>query len=81
MGVTYVSLCVRESHVCVLAYSKVHFKLVFIPFLIEEELVLTRRFTSEKAMATHSSALTWRIPWTGEPGRLLFMGSHRVGHN
>ena len=35
----------------------------------------------EKEMATHSSALAWRIPGTGEPGRLPSMGSHRVGHN
>ena len=35
----------------------------------------------EKAMATHSSTLTWRIPWTEEPGRLQSMGSLRVGHN
>ena len=32
-------------------------------------------------MATHSSILAWRIPWTEEPGGLLSMGSHRVGHN
>ena len=32
-------------------------------------------------MATHSSVLAWRIPGTGEPGGLTFMGSHRVGHN
>ena len=32
-------------------------------------------------MATHSSVLAWRIPGTGEPGRLLAMGSHRVGHD
>ena len=32
-------------------------------------------------MATHSSVLAWRIPGTGEPGGLLFMGSHRVGHD
>ena len=32
-------------------------------------------------MATHSSTLAWRIPWTEEPGGLLSMGSHRVGHN
>ena len=32
-------------------------------------------------MATHSGALAWRIPGTGEPGRLPSMGSHRVGHN
>ena len=35
----------------------------------------------EKAMATHSSTLAWRIPWTEEPDWLLSMGSHRVGHN
>ena len=32
-------------------------------------------------MATHSSILAWRIPGTAEPGGLLSMGSHRVGHN
>ena len=35
----------------------------------------------EKEMATHSSVLTWRIPGTGEPGGLLSLGSHRVGHD
>ena len=35
----------------------------------------------EKEMAPHSSVLAWRIPGTGEPGRLLSMGSHRVGHD
>ena len=35
----------------------------------------------EKAKATHSSVLAWRIPGTGEPGGLLSMGSHRVGHD
>ena len=32
-------------------------------------------------MATHSSALAWKIPWTEEPGRLQSMGLLRVGHN
>ena len=32
-------------------------------------------------MAPHSSALAWKIPWTGEPGGLQSMGSLRVGHN
>ena len=32
-------------------------------------------------MATHSSVLAWKIPWTEEPGGLLSMGSHRVGHD
>ena len=35
----------------------------------------------EKEMAPHSSILAGRIPGTGEPGGLPFMGSHRVGHN
>ena len=35
----------------------------------------------EKAMATHSSVLDWRIPGTREPGGLPSMGSHRVGHD
>ena len=35
----------------------------------------------EKGMATHSSNLAWRIPWTDKPGVLKFMGSQRVGHD
>ena len=35
----------------------------------------------EKEMATHSSVIAWRIPGMGEPGGLLSMGSHRVGHD
>ena len=35
----------------------------------------------KKEMATHSSILAWRIPWTEEPGRLQFMGLKRVGHD
>ena len=35
----------------------------------------------EKGMATHSSILAWRIPWTEEPGGLQSMGSQRVRHN
>ena len=35
----------------------------------------------EKEMATHSSTLAWKIPWTEEPGRLLSMGSQRVRHD
>ena len=36
---------------------------------------------TERAMAPHSSALAWRIPWTEEPGRLQSMGSRGVGHD
>ena len=35
----------------------------------------------EKEMATHSSVLAWRITGMGEPGGLLSLGSHRVGHD
>ena len=35
----------------------------------------------EKEIATHSSVLAWRITGMGEPGELLSMGSHRVGHD
>ena len=44
------------------------FDITYIPYL-------------EKEMATHSSILTWRNPWTEEPGGLLSRGSHRVGHD
>ena len=35
----------------------------------------------EKEMATHSSTLAWKIPWTEDPGRLQSMGSQRVRHD
>ena len=35
----------------------------------------------EKEMATHSSIIAWRIPWTEELGKLQSMGSQRVGHD
>ena len=38
-------------------------------------------YSSEKAMAPHSSTLAWKIPWMEEPGRLQSMGSLRVGHD
>ena len=41
--------------------------------------IMTR--LQEQAMATHSSTLAWKIPWTEEPGWLQSMGSHRVGHD
>ena len=35
----------------------------------------------QKEMATHSSTLAWKIPWTEEPGGLQSMGSQRVEHD
>ena len=45
----------------------------WVPSLDQEDL--------EEGMATYSSILAWRIPWTEEPGRLQSMGSQRVGHD
>ena len=42
---------------------------------------LGREDPLEKKMATYSSILTWKIPWTEEPGRLQSIGSQRVGHD
>ena len=42
---------------------------------------LGREDPLEKKMATHSSILVWRIPWTEDPGGLQLMGSQRVGHD
>ena len=42
---------------------------------------LGREDPLEEEMATHSSILAWKIPWTEEPGGLQSKGSQRVGHN
>ena len=53
---------------------------LFFCFLVGFFLVISS-MNLEKAMATHSSVLVWRIPATAEAGGLPPMGSHRVGHN
>ena len=50
-------------------------------FIIGDVLNYPKLNIFEKEMATHSSILAWRIPWTEEPGGLLSMGLHRVGHD
>ena len=47
----------------------------------ESQVLLGQEDSLEKEMATHSSILAWRIPWTEEPGRLQSMGLQRIGHN
>ena len=42
---------------------------------------LGRENLLEEGMATHFSILAWRIPWTGEPGGLQYIGLQRVRHN
>ena len=54
----------------------------YLPAMLETRVrSLGQEDPLEKEMATHSSTLSWRIPWTEGPGRLLSMGSQRVGHN
>ena len=42
---------------------------------------LGQEYPLEEGMATHSSILTWRIPWTEEPGSLQSVALQRVGHD
>ena len=49
----------------------------FIRIFVKNNLMVTK----EKTMATHSSILAWKNPWTEEPGGLQSMGSLRVGHD
>ena len=52
--------------------------IVLLQLLLIKDLLRT---VEGKATATHPSALAWKIPWTEEPGGLLSMGLHRVGHD
>ena len=52
-----------------------------LPTMWETQVLsLGREDPLEKAMATHSSILAWKTPWTEKTGRLQSMGSQRVGH-
>ena len=53
------------------------------PPLVQETWVqpLGQEDPLEEGMATHSSILAWRVPWTEEPGELQCIGSQRVRHN
>ena len=64
---------------------------VFLLYTLFWEISFTPKFQSQprkilksihkEGMATYSSILAWRIPWTEEPGGLLSIGLHRVGHD
>ena len=57
------------DYLCIMSQSQSIYKKLLLLINVEKEL------------ATHSSILVWRIPWTEEPGSLQFMGSHRVRHD
>ena len=53
-----------------------------LPVIQETQVrYLGQEVTMEKELATHSSILAWRIPWTEDPGGLQSMGSQRVRHD
>ena len=55
---------------------------IFFNFNFKPIIIFLHRFLClEKEMETQSSVFAWRILWTEEPGGLLSMGSHRVGHD
>ena len=56
---------------------------IFLPRVFDQNTSFATSKASlvEKAMATHSSTLAWKIPWTEGPGGLQFMGSLGVGHD
>ena len=81
-------MCVSE---CITVWQIIHWEgpwtiLVSLPFHVffySLSFCFGERYCmgAEKAMATHSSTLAWKIPWMEEPGRLQFMGSLRVRHD
>ena len=88
-GFIYISSHLKSSHPSFSKYSlsTYHYSLVAQtvknPPAMQETWVqsLGQEDSPEEGMATHSSILAWRIPWTEEPDRLQSMGSQRVGHN
>ena len=57
-------------------------KVKYLPAMYETQVCsLGQEDPLEKGMATHSSILSWEIPWTVEPGGLQSMGLNRVGHD
>ena len=52
-----------------------------LPAMWETQVQFLGQEDPLKDMATHSSSLAWRIPWTEEPGRLQSRGSQRAGHD
>ena len=82
--VDYISIRLEERNNALIKLtwaSQVAQMVKHLPALKETQVrSLAWEDSPEKGMATHSSILAWRIPWTEEPGGLQSMGSQRVGH-
>ena len=55
--------------------------MISILYFLDTFIIVLYSVVLEKGMATHSSILVWRTPWTEEPGGLQTIGLQRVGHN
>ena len=67
---------------CLLGASLVVQMIMNLPVIQETHIPsLGWKDSLDKGMATHSSILGWRIPWTEKPGGLQFMGSQRLRHD
>ena len=75
-----VSFCCTAKWISYNIHISVLFKILF-QYCRVAFCMLSSRSLLEKAMATHSSTLAWKIPWTEEPGRLQSLRLLRVGHD
>ena len=73
----------EKIYICIIESGFLMAQMVKNPPAVQETRVrsLGQEDLLEKGMATHSSTLAWRIPWTEEPGGLQSRGSQRVGHD
>ena len=76
-----ISVCL--GHIFLTFWASLVAQMVKNPPVMQETWVqsLDEEDPLEKEMATHSSILAWRIPWTGKPGGLQSVGSQRVRHD
>ena len=72
----------RQEHLLRWTYRAMAQRVKHLPAMLETRVQSPAwEDPLEKEMATHSSTLAWKIPWTEKPGKLQSMGSQKVGHN
>ena len=76
------AMCIRKDDLCYRVHWFKHWShLETAHRHISTDYLISREDPLEEGMATHSSILAWKIPWTEEPGGLQSVGSQTVGHN